>query len=366
MRTITRLGAGLAALFVSTTADAHHPGGAGNVGAAGPINTISASTLGQGQSAAAIMFEMIKIDPFSDAQLADFAGKHIHAHSLDAILVPSLAFAYGITNDLMISARLPYVIRKDIREGAHHHVHGGGAVNEVVERGDADGIGDLTTMLQWRVLNNRETGTEAALLGGAKAPTGAHDRVDRGGEIFELEFQPGSGSWDWMIGAALTQRAGRWSFDANALYTFAGDGALDTNLGDRFQYNLAVSWRVVDGGGYGRGRGGHMHLGAPLPEPMYHGAGRSLKDDHIEPVASVGPSLDLVLELNGERHARQIIAGVEDENSGGTTVYLAPGARLSGDRWSTFVSVGVPIVNNLYGTQAEPDYRIVTGFGVSF
>ena len=364
MRTLARLCAGLAALLATPSAHAHHPGGAGNVGAAGPINTISASTLGQGQGAAAIMFEMIKIDPFSDAQLKNFAGKHIHAHSLDAVLVPSLAFAYGITNDLMISARLPYVARKDIREGHHHHVHGGGAVNEVVERGDSSGIGDLATMLQWRVLRNRETGTEAALLAGVKAPTGAHDRADAQGETFELEFQPGSGSWDWMIGAALTQRAGRWSFDGNVLYTFAGDGALDTNLGDRFQYNLAVSWRAIDGGG--GGRGSHMHLGAPLPQPMYHGAGRSLKDDHVEPTPMAGPSLDLVLELNGEWHARQTIAGIEDDNSGGTTVYLAPGVRLSGDRWSSFLSVGVPVVNNLYGTQAEPDYRIVTGFGVRF
>ena len=33
-------------------------------------------------------------------------------------------------------------------------------------------------------------------------------------------------------------------------------------------------------------------------------------------------TLDLVLELNGEWHDKQKIAGISDPNSGGTTVYL--------------------------------------------
>ena len=64
-----------------------------------------------------------------------FAAQHIHAHSLDAILAPTLVYAYGLTNDLMVSARLPIVIRKDIREGHHSH---GPAGNTVDERGDSE------------------------------------------------------------------------------------------------------------------------------------------------------------------------------------------------------------------------------------
>lgn len=80
----------------------------------------------------------------------------------------------------------------------------------------------------------------------------------------------------------------------------------------------------------------------------------------------VRPPVHPMLELNGEWHARQSMGGVLDVNSGGTVVYLAPGLRVSGDRWSTFLSVDTPIVRNLYGIQSEPDYRIVTGIGVSF
>ena len=109
--------AGLAALVLASPAYAHHPSGVSSTGGAGPIATISATTLEQGQSAAGVFFEMVKVGAFSDAQLIDFAGKHIHAHSLDAILAPSLVYAYGLTNDLTLSARLPFIIRQDIREG---------------------------------------------------------------------------------------------------------------------------------------------------------------------------------------------------------------------------------------------------------
>ncbi len=105
LRTLA-LGAGLTALLASP-AFAHHPSGASSTGDAGPIATISATTLDNGQSVAGIVLETVKIDAFRDAQLIDLAGKHIHAHSLEAILAPSLVFAYGLTDDLTLSARLP-------------------------------------------------------------------------------------------------------------------------------------------------------------------------------------------------------------------------------------------------------------------
>lgn len=359
MRLAALFGAGTAVLLATTCSHAHHPGGAGNVGGAGPIVTISAATLAQGQSSVAVMFELTKISAFSNAQLANFASRHVHAHSMDAIVVPSVAVAYGITNDLMISARLPYVLRSDIREGHHHHVHGGGAINEAVARGDAEGVGDLAALLHWRFLNNREAGSQWALLGGIKVPTGSTDRRDRAGELFELEFQPGSGSWDWMLGLAASQSFGRLALHANVLFTFVGTGDQRTDLGDRFQYNIAASYRLL---GAGASASQPMRLGGP----MHHGAGRGLKDDHHVEAGPRGPTLDIVLELNGEWHAHQTIDGVVDPNSGGTVVYLAPGARLSGELWSSFVSVGIPVVRNLYGVQAEPEYRLLSGIAVSF
>lgn len=63
------------------------------------------------------------------------------------------------------------------------------------------------------------------------------------------------------------------------------------------------------------------------------------------------------------RHLRH---GVGKNRQSGKIPYLAPGLRVPGERWSTFPSVGVPVVRNLTGIQAEPDCRLVTGVGVSF
>ena len=76
---------------------------------------------------------------------------------------------------------------------------------------------------------------------GVKAPTGRTNEYDKLGERFEAEFQPGSGSWDGLFGVAFTQRFTAWSFDANVLYQQVNKGTQDTDLGDRFHYNAAVS-----------------------------------------------------------------------------------------------------------------------------
>ena len=346
------LSAGTTALLLLTPAFAHHPSGAGSAGQAGPIVTIPGTTLEKGDSSAAVVFEMIKFNALSDAQLA-VAG---HPHSLDTLLATSLFYSYGVTNDLTLTLRLPFVRRTDIREG---HVHGG--VPEIHQLGDSAGVGDLSVFAQYRLLNDRASKTAVALLLGVKLPTGDTSVDTANGERFETEFQPGSGAWEGMFGLAFTKRFGSWSFDANVLYTLATQGAQETDLGDRFQYNAAISYRL---GGL-LGSGGPMYAGA-LPEPMYHGGPKNRPHKHAHEEAPQGPALDLVIEINGEWHARQDIAGVTDPNSGGNVVFLSPGLRLSYEKWSGFVSVGVPIVNDLNGLQAEPDWRVLTGVAINF
>ena len=70
--------------------------------------------------------------------------------------------------------------------------------------------------------------------------------------------------------------------------------------------------------------------------------------------------------MNGEWHAHEVIAGITDPNSGGNTVYVSPGFRLSRGNVSGFASVGIPVVNGLYGLQSEPHYRVLAGISVGF
>ncbi len=347
--------------LIATSAFAHHPGGASNTGGAGPIVTISASTLEAGHGAVAFLTEYLKFGGLGDSDLIAAAGKHIHAHSIDTIRSTSLSAAYGVTDDFTVSVRIPYVQRTDIREG--HHAHGpGGVVNNTVDyRGGSSGLGDVTLLGQWRVLNNQATRTEAAFLFGVKAPTGATNRVDALGALFETEFQPGSGSWDVLLGAAFTQRFGAWSFDTNVLGVFAGRGAQDTRLGDRFLYNAAVSYRLV---GYAPPTEQHAALPATA---MAHGP---VPHRHAHPLDKIPAApqwtVDAVLELNGEWHDYEDTAGVKELNSGGHVLLLSPGLRIARGAFSGFASFGIPIVNRMNGLQSKTEYRVFTGIAYAF
>ena len=96
------------ALSFGPPAFAHHPGGATNAGGAGPITTISASTLEAGHGAVAFLYEYIKFGGLGDAALIAAAGQHIHAHSIDTVQSASASAAYGVTDDFMVAVRIPY------------------------------------------------------------------------------------------------------------------------------------------------------------------------------------------------------------------------------------------------------------------
>ncbi|WFU16759.1 transporter [Bradyrhizobium sp. CB3481] len=361
-------------LFLAAPAEAHHPGGGGNTGSGGAINTISADTLAEGMFAASIRYEFIRLGQLSDADLLAAANRGTHAHSLRSIDAMSLSVAYGITNDLTLAVRASGVRRSDIREPGEDMLSGGhmGMMNSnemsslmsadgVNRRGNSAGFGDVTMLGQYRFHNNAQTGTSAAVLFGFKAPTGSTSQRDNFGQLFEAEFQPGSGSWDGLIGAAFTKRTGRWAFDVSGLYYLVSNGTQNTNLGDRFLFGTAVSYRLV--GPVGSAKEVELHDYCMQPRNqlqehcLYHA-----NHDHSD-MKKTPYTLDLVLELNGEWHDKQRIAGIADPNSGGTTVYLSPGLRVGVDRFSGFVSFGVPVINQHNGVQSKPDYRILTGIG---
>ena len=359
--------AAAATLLSATSAFAHHPGGAANAGGAGPIITLPATTLEAGHFSVAFFSEYTSLFGLNDADLIAAAAQHQHVHSIKSILSNSFGAAVGVTNDFMVMLRLPYVGRFDIREGHHQHFHGGGVSSTVDFRGDSAGIGDTTMLGQYRFFNNPASGTEAAVLFGTRLPTGRTDVRDAQGLRFETEFQPGSGAVDALVGAAFTQRFGAWSFDTNVLYGFAGDGAQQTNLGDRFNYNVAVSCRLVGAAVVSSITTALVHA---RTRPHRHGGPGHRHDhshSHDEP-AKVTPQwiVDAALELNGEWHDKQVVAGVVDPNSGGNTVYLSPGLRVGYGSVSGFASFGVPVINHMNGQQSKPDYRVVAGVAATF
>lgn len=342
---MTKLATALAVLtpFVAGPAFAHHPGGAGNAQASGPINTLSASTLPGGAFVAGVQYEQTDLDTLSDAVLEDaavdafLAGEDEHFHSVETIRTVALTLAYGVTEDLMLSLRVPFVTRENIREGHAHDVPP--VEGEVHALGDASGAGDATLLGQLRIL--REAGLELSALFGVEVPTGGNgERNAEDGEVFDTEFQPGSDSWDVLLGGAVSKHVHGWSFDASGLYTIAGEASNGVDLGDRFNYGVAASYRVI-------GMEAHEH--APGTHPH-----------------SDGNALDLILELNGEWHGRQESPGEIDPNSGGHALYLSPGLRYTMGTVSAFASIGVPVTDSHNGLQDEPELRLATGVAMRF
>ena len=86
----------------------------------GPIVTIPGTTLQKGASAFYFVFEHISFNELSDTVLEAAArATRARAHRLATLESPMLGYSYGLTDRLMVSALLPYVVRTGIREASH-------------------------------------------------------------------------------------------------------------------------------------------------------------------------------------------------------------------------------------------------------
>ncbi|MGH8671601.1 MAG: hypothetical protein ACREUA_06145 [Burkholderiales bacterium] len=323
----------ISALCAVPAAHAHHASSGLGSAQAGPVRALSPQSLQQGRWSAGLSFEYMDLDTLSDGKLAALAAAGEDVHSTDSVMTAALGVGYGISDDFSIYVHLPYVGRDNIREG-----HFDPPDAEVERLGDSEGVGDLVLLGKYRFFSNAEI--QAALLAGVKLPTGETREKHDEGERFETEFQPGSGSFNPIIGVAVMRSWGRTSLTGSLLYTVATEGSQDTDLGDRFEYGVALSYRVSGVGPRHDGTGQQAH---------HHSA------------------VDLMLELNGEWQDDEELGGEHDANSGSHSLYLSPGVGISGgDGWSASFSVGLPIARHVRGHQDDAGARALFSIGKSF
>jgi hypothetical protein len=238
-------------------------------------------------------------------------------HSVGSLLNLAANIAYGVTDDLTVGASLPYIERNNIREA-----HSDMGIGEAALAGDSTGIGDLGLFAQYRVFH--DANQDVAFLAGLKVPSGETRERELEGGLFETEQQPGSGSWDPFAGLAFNHSWRRTGIAANVLYTFTTEGSQQTELGDIFNYNLALSYRAY----------------SPEDTHDHH---------HHNHAFNILDYINVALELNGH------------------VLFISPGIRIGlGHRWSLFSSIGLPVINNLNGQQSEPEYRIIGGLSTTF
>jgi len=317
------------------TVQADHASASFETGSAGAIMTMPGATLPKGKVVVGMSAQSIELDDISNEVLEAAGAVDEDVHSVDSYLSVSANLAYGLTDDLTIGLTMPYVDRSNIRE-AHNDM----GVGDAELAGDSSGAGDLTLFGQYRFYQSEKQ--DAAILAGVKTPTGETGVRENEGGLFEAEQQPGSGSWDPFFGLAYNRSWGDIGFSGNVLYTFVTEGTQDTDLGDIFNYNLAISYRTTIP------EGGHDH-------------------HHHKHQGNIIDYIDMVVELNGDSRQRVDIDGESEEHTGGHTLYISPGLRVGlGHSVSLFTSVGIPVVNDLNGIQSEPDYRVIGGMSVTF
>jgi Putative MetA-pathway of phenol degradation len=305
------------------------------IGTASPIITQTGVTLPTGMWAAGIITQFTSFDSASDQKLLDLKNNavdeaHADVHSVNTLLIPSVFAAYGITDDLTLGLRIPYVLRSGVRSPNED----GDAVDKL---GDPSGFGDVSFFGQYRFFHSADNLNHASLVVGLKTPTGRTGVQTNQGNNFETHHQPGGGAWSPSVGLSFTRAMGSFSFDTSILYTVATTGAQKTDLGDIFGYNFALSYA----------------FGAPARNNFFS--------------SSNNAPWTAVLELNGEWQDYQKTDGVIDPNSGGSTVFISPGIRYSGGKsWNTALSIGAPIIKDTNGYQTDPDYRITYRFVAVF
>jgi hypothetical protein len=326
-------------------ASAHHPSAGFGPGISGPILTIPAVPMEKNRWSAAIRTDYQKFDRFSNSELESLAASGTEAHSMDDQTSIFFSAGYGLTEDLAMGMHIPYVIRRGIREG---HIEDG--TSEVHNHGTSEGIGDLSLVGQYQLFRKEKAGADVSVLFGLKTPTGDTKSTDRDGVRFETEFQPGSGSWDPLIGTAVGWRLGQASLEASLLYAIATKGSQETDLGDSLHFGVSLAFRHTPAHGHSHGSSEiHSHAIGPSPAPV-----------HAEHHSRI--SFDFVLEATGEWRQKQTVSGISDPNSGGTIILLSPGVRVNiYNRYSAFFSAGIPVLQDLNGTQHETRHRLVVG-----
>ena len=229
-------------------------------------------------------------------------------------ILPVVA-AWGIDSRWTLFGIAPFVEKRLDLDGPNGRI-----------RRQSTGIGDLSVMARYTAFRQDGAGRtfRVAPLAGIEAPTGRDDARDGLGRLPGV-LQAGSGSWDPFVGIVMTSQSLRqeWGASATVRFNHAGPGF---EAGDVARLDLSWHRRLSRGG---RGRG------------LYF--------------------LSAGLEGSLRRQGRNRNGGLTDEDSGGTTLTLAPALQLITRRTVLEAAIEFPVVQNLNGRSLEQDYALHIG-----
>lgn len=229
---------------------------------------------------------------------------------------------YGISGDLAIFGVLPTLYKSlDVTTPA------GARVTR-----STTGIGDAKLFARYTIVKDNFPGGSfrVAPFAGIKLPTGENSASDGLGTLPAI-LQRGSGSWDPFAGVVATYQVLAYEIDVAASYK-ANTGANGFTFGDEARLDASLQYRLWP-----------RTLTGGVPGFLYG-----------------------VLEANLIHRDRNRVAGMADPNSGGTTLFIAPGLQYVTRRWIIEAIVQLPAVQSLNGAALTTDYVVRAGFRFNF
>jgi len=298
-------------LLFSLSAFANHgPGTSG-----GGSSTASGETMRQGGAEVTFRLDYTQFEDISKTEAARFARKGGEFDALSDSLVANIDVAYGITSDFQLSGQIGYYWGSGFIDAESPD-----GTDVELATADPQGLTDLWITGKYRILKGAPG--HLSVIAGIKLPTGRDDVKLSNGQKLEPSSQPGSGSYDFQLGAAYSRfLMPQLTIDASAIYTFRTEhGGFE--VGDRFDFGTALAYRLTE---------------SIRSFPQY---------------AVFGELTGVWL---GKDHSND---EGNNPNSGGTTLYITPGLRVRfNPHWALTGAVSIPIVQDLNGEQIETSYK---------
>ena len=254
--------------------------------------------------------------PASEAHELHEGGHHVHDKTKEEFHHFSLGGR--LTDQFTVYSDIPYVIRHSIEIEDHDRL----GANE-----KSEGIGDLNIISDYRFFKNDQS--SAGFVGGVKFPTGETEEKNSAGTRFGPELQPGTGSYDYIIGGVYQQQKDRLKLLGNLAYVFKTEGDQDYEFGDLLSTSLFIDYLIN-------------------PDSQ------SFKTE-------IGVNANLQYEQKHENRGSSV------KDSGGTTLLLGPLVSVEAiPNVSIFGSVLFPVHQDLGGVHQELDFSWTAGGKISW
>jgi hypothetical protein len=233
------------------------------------------------------------------------------------------ALDYTFNQDWGVNLLVPFVDRTH----DHIHNHQGG---QIPEHWDFTELGDVRVLARRRLATTEDTDHSTVATSGInfglKLPTGRIDVRNDDGDLAERSLQPGSGTTDAVLGAYYSRHLPLRSLSwfTQALAQLPLNYHQDYRPGNRLSLDAGVRYEA-------------------------------------------GDRTALLLQLNTLLKARDRGAEAEPEDTGGTFVFLSPGASYAFTRSvQAYGFVQVPLYQRVNGVQLVPRYAFAAGMNFRF